>query len=61
MVAIAAMTELGDIHYALHEGATDCNIVLAFVTQLIEILALHERKTIVFFGDNASWHSDDKI
>lgn len=61
VVAIVAMTETGDIYYALHEHSTDAQVVTAFVTQLLEELALHERKTIVFFGDNASWHSDHKI
>ena len=57
-MAIVAMTELGDFYYALHEGSTDHQVVTAFVTQLIERLAYHERKTIAFFGDNASWHTN---
>ena len=61
IVAIVAMTETGQVFYALHEGSTDTSVVTAFVTQILEELALHERKTIAFFGDNASWHSDIKI
>lgn len=61
MVAIVALTETGDIYYALHQGATDSQLVVAFATQLLEELSVYEKRTIAFFGDNASWHSDNKI
>lgn len=55
---ITALVETGEVFYMMHDGATDTNMVLAFVTQVTRLVGSRGYPTIAWFGDNASWHGD---
>ena len=55
---IAALVETGEVYYMFHEGATDSQMVLTFVTQVTRILGNRQHRTIAWFGDNASWQGE---
>jgi hypothetical protein len=56
--AIAAVSSDLEVYYMLHDGATDSNLVLTFLTEILNKRGNEGYKTIALFGDNASWHGD---